>query len=253
MQKPPKLGEIMTEKEKMLAGKLYIPAKSKELQEDFKKAKRLVKEYNATSVDEEGKRVEILSELLGKFDKSSHIEPPFYCDYGCHMGMSRFPPFLEQCFVGQQTRCPGGKHGVNQYQCFPFEVAARNIFDLYVECSVLAVFAECRDEGTLCIVEETQEAVVKRYSGPENSRDNQFFLRQHDLGLAQRGFDSRVIVCKRFADLVCHDLAATFEVCPEAQRIALDVDIAHLGDEAIEDRVLFIEYVQHRLDVVCLI
>ncbi len=75
----------MTEKEKMLAGKLYIPAKSKELQEDFKKAKRLVKEYNATSVDEEGKRVEILSELLGKFDKSSHIEPPFYCDYGCHI------------------------------------------------------------------------------------------------------------------------------------------------------------------------
>lgn len=46
----------MTEKEKMLAGKLYIPAKSKELQEDFKKAKRLVKEYNATSVDEEEKK-----------------------------------------------------------------------------------------------------------------------------------------------------------------------------------------------------
>ena len=54
----------MTDKELMLAGKLYI-AGGKELAKDFKKSKQLTREYNLTTHDELEKRTQILKELFG--------------------------------------------------------------------------------------------------------------------------------------------------------------------------------------------
>ena len=75
----------MNEKEKMLAGKLYTASNSKELFKDYKKCKRILREYNATSEDEEDKRRALLKDLFGKIGENFHIEPPFKCDYGCNI------------------------------------------------------------------------------------------------------------------------------------------------------------------------
>ncbi|MGM0509334.1 MAG: sugar O-acetyltransferase [Fusobacteriota bacterium] len=70
----------MTEKEKMLAGKLYDPM-DEVLFRDRKRAKRLCKEYNDLEPDNLEARFKLLKKLL-KTDKNCHIEPSFYCDYG---------------------------------------------------------------------------------------------------------------------------------------------------------------------------
>lgn len=75
----------MNEKEKMLAGKLYTASNSKELFKDYKKCKRILREYNATSENEEDKRRNLLKDLFGKIGEHFHIEPPFRCDYGCNI------------------------------------------------------------------------------------------------------------------------------------------------------------------------
>lgn len=72
----------MTEKERMLAGELYIPANSKELVQKMRHAKELLQDFNHTGSDEGKKRKEILETLLGSIGKGSYIEPPFRCDYG---------------------------------------------------------------------------------------------------------------------------------------------------------------------------
>ena len=72
----------MTEKERMLAGELYIPASSDELVQEMRRAKEILKVFNHTGSGEGKKRKELLKELLGSIGKGSYIEPPFRCDYG---------------------------------------------------------------------------------------------------------------------------------------------------------------------------
>ncbi|PMD68277.1 sugar O-acetyltransferase [Companilactobacillus nuruki] len=74
---------MRTEKEKMLAGDLYI-AHDDELRVDFKKAKKLVREYNHTTEEQTDDRKRIIDELFQKHGKSTYLEPPYYTDYGCH-------------------------------------------------------------------------------------------------------------------------------------------------------------------------
>ena len=76
----------MTEKELMLSGQLYI-AKDKELAEDFSRAKKLLRLFNQTTEEEPEKRRDIISRLFSRSGKDVWIEPPFYCDYGCHISV----------------------------------------------------------------------------------------------------------------------------------------------------------------------
>lgn len=71
----------MTEKKKMLSGKLYDPT-DKELSELRAKAHRLSKMYNDTFEDEEEKRSSILKELVPNMGKDSGFTGPIYFDYG---------------------------------------------------------------------------------------------------------------------------------------------------------------------------
>ena len=84
----------MTEKEKMLAGKLYDPS-DKELSELRIKAHRLSKMFNDTFEDEEEKRAEILNELLPNMDENGSLMGPVYFDYGVftHIGKRFFANF----------------------------------------------------------------------------------------------------------------------------------------------------------------
>jgi maltose O-acetyltransferase len=71
----------VTEREKMLAGELYLAA-DPELSELRRNARALMRAYNATTEDEPERRREILMQLLGGLGERIEIEPPFRCDYG---------------------------------------------------------------------------------------------------------------------------------------------------------------------------
>lgn len=72
---------VMTEKEKMLAGKIYDPS-DKELFELRRNAHKLSKAYNDTFEDEEEKRTEILNGLLPDRGEGTYLQGPVYFDYG---------------------------------------------------------------------------------------------------------------------------------------------------------------------------
>ncbi len=72
----------MTEKEKMLAGKLYDPA-DEELLRLRQNAHRLSAEYNASFETEEEKRAAILKQLLPNAAKGVYLQGPVQFDYGC--------------------------------------------------------------------------------------------------------------------------------------------------------------------------
>jgi maltose O-acetyltransferase len=73
-----------TEKQKMLAGELYL-ASDLELAAENKRACRLLRMYNATTEEEPEKRSHILQDLFGKVGSQVQIVPPFHCDYGSNI------------------------------------------------------------------------------------------------------------------------------------------------------------------------
>ena len=73
-----------TEKQKMLAGELYL-ANDFELAADSKRASGLLRKYNSTTVEEAELRLQILKELFGKVAAKIQIIPPFHCDYGSNI------------------------------------------------------------------------------------------------------------------------------------------------------------------------
>lgn len=71
----------MTEKEKMLAGELYLSA-DKELVEERVKAKKLCADLNACIYNDYLRRERILVKLLKEKGENTCIEANFFCDYG---------------------------------------------------------------------------------------------------------------------------------------------------------------------------
>jgi maltose O-acetyltransferase len=72
---------IMTEKERMLSGKLYN-ALDDELRSDMRECKAKLFKFNSMLMDKNKERVELLRTILGNSGEFLYIEPPFYCDYG---------------------------------------------------------------------------------------------------------------------------------------------------------------------------
>ena len=73
----------MTEKERMLSGKLYM-ANDAALKQDFMRSRRLTRLINATTEEQLEERQRLFYELLGSAGENCWIETPFHCDYGCH-------------------------------------------------------------------------------------------------------------------------------------------------------------------------
>ena len=70
-----------SEKEKMLAGELYL-ASDAELVAERLQCRQLLRAFNASDpADEEGRR-RTLARLFGRVGENTVIEPPFSCDYG---------------------------------------------------------------------------------------------------------------------------------------------------------------------------
>ncbi|MGG7096513.1 sugar O-acetyltransferase [Clostridium sardiniense] len=76
----------MREKEKMLSGNLYM-ANDDELRRDNKKSRMLTRLFNNSTEEQIPYRKELLKELFEKTGENLYIEPPFRCDYGCHISV----------------------------------------------------------------------------------------------------------------------------------------------------------------------
>lgn len=122
---------LLTEKEKMAAGELYLSG-DKELVQNRVEAQELIYQYNYTRGYEEEHRKEILKLLLGSADKTTTILPTFRCDYGfhIHVGKNFYANFdcvmLDVCEIRIGDNCMFGP-GVHIYTAtHPLEPAERN-------------------------------------------------------------------------------------------------------------------------------
>ncbi|WP_101913305.1 sugar O-acetyltransferase [Megasphaera vaginalis (ex Bordigoni et al. 2020)] len=77
----------MTERERMEAGKLYVP-QGEELRRLYDRAKKLTGVINNPLEHDEERRKANFRELFGAIGERFWIAPPFYCDYGytIHIG-----------------------------------------------------------------------------------------------------------------------------------------------------------------------
>jgi maltose O-acetyltransferase len=82
----------MTEREKMLAGKLY-DISDPELATQYVKTRRLVKAYNLSDITETEKRTAILKELIPSLGKDCTINEPIQFDYGVNTKTG------DRCFI----------------------------------------------------------------------------------------------------------------------------------------------------------
>lgn len=76
----------MTNKERMLSGKLYL-ASDPELQNAYRANRSMLEEFNQTSWRDGKRRGYILRAMFKKSGKFLHVEPPFYCDYGFNISV----------------------------------------------------------------------------------------------------------------------------------------------------------------------
>lgn len=72
---------MLSEKEKMLAGELYV-AEDPELVADRATAAAWMARYNATTAESASVRHALLAERLAAVGEGAVVRPPFHCDYG---------------------------------------------------------------------------------------------------------------------------------------------------------------------------
>ncbi|MDG4656807.1 maltose acetyltransferase domain-containing protein [Ectobacillus antri] len=120
---------MKTEKEKMIAGEMYMPADA-ELLEGRIRARELTWAFN-TEPDGE-KRKAILKKLFGSTKENLYMEPSFQCDYGynIHVGENFYANYncviLDVCPVTFGDNCMLAP-GVHIYTAsHPLEAKARN-------------------------------------------------------------------------------------------------------------------------------
>ena len=81
----------MTEKEKMLRGMLYAPARDETLLAELAACKAQCQQFNQRAYQAEGieSAQMLLRRLLGAAGEGLRIEPPFWCDYGWNISVGR--------------------------------------------------------------------------------------------------------------------------------------------------------------------
>jgi maltose O-acetyltransferase len=87
-------GDNRSQRERMLAGDLYL-ADDPVLAQESRRAAELLRDYNDSRPGEAALRLRVLGDLLGSFGEGSEIRPPFHCEYGyqLHVGARTFVNF----------------------------------------------------------------------------------------------------------------------------------------------------------------
>ena len=88
---------LKTDKEKMIAGELYLPG-DPELAAERRRAQGLMAAYNKTIVGDTS-RIQILKDLLGDPGQGASIRTPFYVDYGSNVFLGKDVFFNYGCVV----------------------------------------------------------------------------------------------------------------------------------------------------------
>lgn len=85
---------MLSEKEKMIKGEMYL-AHDEELRKDRAKARKLIREYNNMNEDEKEKRKQMIKQIFGTTGENIHVESSFKCDYGynIHVGENFYANF----------------------------------------------------------------------------------------------------------------------------------------------------------------
>lgn len=121
----------MTEKEKMLAGKMY-DSRDPELKADAARSRRLTRLFNNTTEEQRDYRTQILKELFGNTGEHIYIEPPFRCDYGSntYIGENFYANFdciiLDVAEVHIGSNCLFGPRVCVFTPCHPIDAEIRN-------------------------------------------------------------------------------------------------------------------------------
>lgn len=97
----------MTEKEKMLGGKLY-QAGDPELLKERLRARKLLQKFNHSDPEDSSFRKEILRNLFGKIGENFWVEPPFFCDYGSNISVGDDVFFNFNCVILDVVRVTFG-------------------------------------------------------------------------------------------------------------------------------------------------
>ena len=90
----------MTEREKMLSGKLYDPT-DKELEQLRLNARKLARKYNSTDEDQTEEQARILQELLPTTEELPYLQAPVYFDcavFRYQMGSEKWHQRSLQCY-----------------------------------------------------------------------------------------------------------------------------------------------------------
>jgi maltose O-acetyltransferase len=87
----PKSHDGRSQRERMLAGDLYI-ADDPELAAESRRAAKLTQLFNASDPADPQARLAVLRELVGSLGEGAEIRPPLRCDYGyqMHIGARSF-------------------------------------------------------------------------------------------------------------------------------------------------------------------
>jgi len=79
---------LASEKQKMLAGELYV-ATSEELAADARRAAEWMDRYNSSIAATQRDHAALLREMLAEAGEGAYIRPPFHCDYGYNISLGR--------------------------------------------------------------------------------------------------------------------------------------------------------------------
>ena len=77
-----------TEKQKMLAGELYLPGGA-ELAADQQRIAEWMDRYNRSQTRTQDERAALLKEAFAFVGEGATIRPPFHCDYGYNISIGR--------------------------------------------------------------------------------------------------------------------------------------------------------------------
>jgi len=79
---------LASEKQKMLAGELYV-ATGEELAADARRIAEWMDRYNTSIARTQQDYAALLREMLAEVGDGSYIRPPFHCDYGYNISLGR--------------------------------------------------------------------------------------------------------------------------------------------------------------------
>ena len=103
----------MTEREKMLSGRLY-DCGDPELLERWHLAKDLIKQYNGLSSADLKAKETVLRQLLGGFGGNVWITAPFFCDYGENIFLGNHCEINMNCVFLDDNRIEIGDYALRR-------------------------------------------------------------------------------------------------------------------------------------------